>query len=416
LQVGGRRWQAAAAAAAAAAATAAAVAATAAAAAAELPAASSPPRPARALPPALARATHAPCAQARVALTALTIGLGALSSAGSIGISICVERDWTKALCGADAAALAQMNSVMRRIDLLALMLAPILSGLLMSYCSMLLAVVAIACYNAAAWLPEARLLRAAQRRSAELQAPKRESYEQLGGGPPKSAAASVKAALAAPVSNLLSGWGTYMRQPVLLPAVALAMLYFTVLSLGFLMTAFVKRMGLSELSVSLFRAAGALTGILATYTWPWLHSRLGILPAGAVGIGCQLLCLLPGVLPVLSYQAGGRGGGAAPAALLYVMMAGLAASRTGLWTFDLCVSQLLQDEVAQAELGGWLDAGCRLLAAGCWLLAAGCRLLACRYLFLLGQPSCFGEAAASPTGTVTAGWVREVGLAAAPD
>ncbi len=292
--------------------------------------------------------------QARVALTALTIGLGALSSAGSIGISICVERDWTKALCGSDDAALARMNAVMRRIDLLSLMLAPILSGLLMSYAGMLVAVGAIAAYNTAAWLPEARLLAAAQRRSPELQAPKRGAagYEQLDAGPGKSAAGALAGALAAPFTNLASGWGTYLRQPVLLPALALAMLYFTVLSLGFLMTAYVKRSGLSELVVSLFRAAGALTGILATFVYPALHSRLGILRAGAVGIGYQLLCLLLGVLPVFFHQAGVRSSGASPAALLYVMMGGLAASRTGLWLFDLCVSQLLQDEVAPAELG----------------------------------------------------------------
>ena len=39
-------------------------------------------------------------------------------------------------------------------------------------------------------------------------------------------------------------------------------------------------------------------------------------------------------------------------AAATHVLAAGLVASRFGLWTFDLCVSQLLQECVASQELG----------------------------------------------------------------
>jgi iron-regulated transporter 1 len=303
--------------------------------------------------------------QARYALTAFTILLGALSSAGSVGVSICVERDWTKAMCGADALALGRMNAVMRRIDLLCLMLAPIASGLLMTYAGLFPAVVIISVYNAVAWMPEIRMLQIAQRHSAALRLLKYSPSSMTSDDPAiatvvvtdvqqqqkASAAAILWSAVRAPVVNLVTGWSTYIRQPVLLPAVALAMLYFTVLSLGFMMTAYVKHQGLTEVVVSIFRAAGALTGILATFLYPWLQKRLGILTIGMLGICHQLLCLLVAVLPVLLYHMG-LPGGWSQLGLLYCTLTGVALSRTGLWLFDLCVSQLLQDEVEHSELG----------------------------------------------------------------
>jgi iron-regulated transporter 1 len=291
--------------------------------------------------------------------------LGALSSAGSVGVSICVERDWTKAMCGSDTLALARVNSVMRRIDLLCLMLAPIASGLLMTYAGLFPAVVIITAYNAVAWMPEVKMLQVAQRHSAPLRQLKNAPSSMASDDPDiaaavesdaqqqhkASAAAILWSAAKAPVVNLITGWSTYIRQPVLLPAVALAMLYLTVLSLGFLMTAYVKHQGLTEVVVSIFRAAGAVTGILATFLYPWLHKRLGILTTGLLGMCYQLLMLLVAVLPVLLYQLGVPGSWSQQA-LLYCTLAGVALSRTGLWLFDLCVSQLLQDEVGHSELG----------------------------------------------------------------
>lgn len=51
------------------------------------------------------------------ALTAASIACGATASVGSMGSTLAVERQWTKALCRGDTTALAAMNSG----DLLAL-------------------------------------------------------------------------------------------------------------------------------------------------------------------------------------------------------------------------------------------------------------------------------------------------------
>ena len=88
-----------------------------------------------------------------------------------------MEREWTKALCGADTAALASLNAAMKRIDLACLIASPIMVGLLMQHRlgapPMVAATLALLTWNLVAWGPEVVLLRYAQRRSAALAADK---------------------------------------------------------------------------------------------------------------------------------------------------------------------------------------------------------------------------------------------------
>lgn len=42
---------------------------------------------------------------------ALLIALGAISSAGALGATLSVEKEWTKAICGDDSAQLAKLNA-----------------------------------------------------------------------------------------------------------------------------------------------------------------------------------------------------------------------------------------------------------------------------------------------------------------
>lgn len=86
------------------------------------------------------------------------------------------------------------------------------------------------------------------------------------------------------------SGWAAYFHQSTLLPGLSLALLYFSVLSLGSLMTSYLAWQGLSEATLSLFRAVGALSGLLATVVFPPLqHCGLGLVGTGALSISWQV-------------------------------------------------------------------------------------------------------------------------------
>ena len=74
-----------------------------------------------------------------------------------------------------------------------------------------------------------------------------------------------------------------------------------------------------------------------------------GVAAAGTAGIWMQTAALWAGVAPSLALAAGWR----VPASVTtYGLVGGLVVSRVGLWTFDLAVSQLLQERVPDGELG----------------------------------------------------------------
>eukprot|EP00891_Asterochloris_glomerata_P005298 jgi/Astpho2/5298/e_gw1.00075.46.1_t len=215
-----------------------------------------------------------------------TILIGSISSVGAMGSTLSVEKEWTKTLCGTDSAALARLNSGMRAVDLTCLIAAPLAAGCLMTYGGIQVAIAAIALWNVMAWAPECLLLRRAQSWSSALSVPEAEK-----------------------------------------PAVQ----------------------GMSEAELSVYRGIGAVSGLLSTYTFPALQSRLGGLCCCLLGIYTQLTCLVVAVSPALLSLVGTR---VAPASTTHILVGGLVASRFGLWTFDLCVTQLLQEWVLNEELG----------------------------------------------------------------
>lgn len=183
--------------------------------------------------------------------------------------------------------------------------------------------------------------------------------------GDPSAASAAAARRRPGPLEALFGGWAVFWAQPVLLPSLALALLYLTCLSLGFLMTAFLRAQGMTEAALSLFRAGAAASGLLSTVAFPRLQRAAGLEAAGAAGVGWLNLCLWASAAPAaiaalagvpLSSPAagagGGAGGGSAPGPLLLLLLCGLAASRFGVWLFDLAVSQMQQERVAPAELG----------------------------------------------------------------
>ncbi|GIL55048.1 hypothetical protein Vafri_10701 [Volvox africanus] len=447
----------------------------------------------------------------------LTI-MGAASSSGSTGVSISVEREAVKALCGSDASALAALNSVMRAIDLSALLCAPLVAGLLMTVTRRPFTAAAVmAAYCCLAYVPEVLLLEAAFHAAPVLRRPKvpgaGDDGSATGGGPVDSSSCDEEAdertglladytdgtdgthvrvaggkatdaeaqscfgspvgedaakrgltgeaqvaarqikrapgpgsdedddndmtlglptstssswpdggdgvdgtsrpaatacrradlqlpsavaeggkrssdtsltvlAVAAPCTLSAAGgsaapavgyttrlrtmfrsaarqldlyfdsWRVYWNQPVLLLCLALALLYMTVLSLGFLMTSFLKWSGLSEVEVSAYRGIGALTGLAATAIFPPLLARAGLRFCAIAGITYQLTCLAAGVLPVVAVAIA-HGGDLRPSVTqVRVLVAGLVSSRTGLWLYDLAVTQLIQEDVRQEQLG----------------------------------------------------------------
>lgn len=71
--------------------------------------------------------------------------------------------------CIAATPLLLHAATVMRAIDLLSQMLAPVAAGFIMSYGSMLAAITVLSVYSLCAWVPECWFLRAAHSKSLAL-------------------------------------------------------------------------------------------------------------------------------------------------------------------------------------------------------------------------------------------------------
>lgn len=276
-------------------------------------------------------------------LAAMTvIVFGILSRVGTMGGTIAIEKDWTKCLAGSNHQELAKLNSNLKMIDLICLILAPILSGMLMSFCSLEVAVLQILAYNLIAWFPEVALLKYANRHAPQLQNKSASIKDDMEGKVPLSRKLQNYG------KSLLEGFNLYFKQTCVLAMLSLAFLYFTVLSFGFLMTPYLITLGLSEALLSIYRGFAALTGVLGAKAFPIFHSKLGLHTSGLLSITFFLFCILIGSLPdVLNLFFP-----VAKSLRFNLLVWAICLSRFGLWLFDLSVSQLLQERVDEGQLG----------------------------------------------------------------
>lgn len=269
---------------------------------------------------------------------------GVFTRVGAMGSTVAIEKDWTKALTGGDSSKLAKLNSTLKTIDLSCSILAPILSGVLMSVFSTTIAVIEILIYNIIVWFPQVALLQFAYVRAPQLhrkmsiEDEKSLTQDEVGW---KRWWEYLK--------SLWNGFGLYLKQRSVLAALALAILHLTVLSFGVLMTAYVKWLGLTEAVLSLYRGFGALTGVFGAKAFPYIHKKLGLFKTGFLAITFQLICVVLGAGPdvgnhlFLSISASSR---------FHLLVWGIALSRFGLWVFDLSVSQIIQEWVTEEHLG----------------------------------------------------------------
>lgn len=235
-------------------------------------------------PPSGARA-------ARGCLIGGVMAASCMARLASAGATMCVERKWLKALCAREPQAMASISAggkrcchsahvctehagtgalprgtkqatalpewpplpppppprpaglpAFRRIDLVCLFAAPILTGTLMTFASQRGAALALAAWNAATWGPQVLLLRWAAALGGMSPAAQGLLPPEPEPAPPQLALSPSRTTRPAALlrecrRQLRVFWGQSMALAIL----PLAMLYFSVLSLGLLMTSYLK-------------------------------------------------------------------------------------------------------------------------------------------------------------------------------
>ncbi|KAI3929566.1 hypothetical protein MKX01_025734, partial [Papaver californicum] len=254
---------------------------------------------------------------------------------------------------GKPAEVLLNMSSVIRRIDLSCKLFAHVASGFTISFISVEASVVALAVWNiTSVWL-QYWLLKSVydgiptlsennQRRNIRFE---QKDSEEI------SPSISTESDTKVLVSHLgstspfkvyiacLDAWIVYLQQDILLPGLAVFLLYYNVLSFGPLMSATLVWKGIPAYIVGIVRGLSAIIGIAATLLYPLLHSRISIVRKGLWSIWMPwsflLLCAISVWIQKSNISA-------------WMPMAGGAASQLGLWMFDLSVTQ--QDQVPDSD------------------------------------------------------------------
>ncbi|XP_064371144.1 solute carrier family 40 member 1 [Dromaius novaehollandiae] len=215
----------------------------------------------------------------------------------------------------------------------------------------------------------------------------------------------SCAARIAEPFITFRDGWVAYYNQPVFLAGMGLAFLYMTVLGFDCITTGYAYTQGLSGSVLSLLMGASAVTGIMGTVAFTWLRRKCGLVRTGLISgvaqFACLILCAIsvfmpgspldltvspfadlgarlfeseplptiasPGDKSEMAFATGMPNvlNGSTPAngdpemspepvplISVSLLFAGVIAARVGLWSFDLTVTQLLQENVMESERG----------------------------------------------------------------
>lgn len=298
-------------------------------------------------------------------LVVITNISGAIGVLSTLAGTILIEREWVVVMSnGQPPEVLTKMNSVIRRIDLICKLLAPVFSGFIISFISLKASAAILALWNMTSvwlqyWLLTSvyhgipALYESSQRRNQKLipndlleNSSIIESNESSicpEGRNMETEAPDWKMRIIEKLSIIpcLDAWIVYSKQEIVLPGIALALLYFTVLSFGTLMTATLEWKGIPAYVIGIARGISAIVGIGATVVYPILHSRISTLRTGLWSVWTQWCFLLVCVASIWVHNG---------IISAWMLMGGVAASRLGLWMFDLAVMQQMQDRVPESD------------------------------------------------------------------
>ncbi|GAB4833251.1 hypothetical protein Ancab_031498 [Ancistrocladus abbreviatus] len=282
-------------------------------------------------------------------LVGVTYFSGAVGVLSTLAGTILIEREWVVVISeDQPPGVLTKLNSIIRRIDLVCKLFAPVFSGFIISFISLTASAMALAVWNIVSVGLQYCLLISVYNGIPALSEEERRIASSTDDPKQSTADPKLTKSLLSQDANdsvvpentgrggiiekvlelpCFNAWKVYLKQDVALPGVALALLYFTVLSFGSLMTAALEWEGIPTYVIGIARGVSATIGIAATFTYPILQSHISTLRTGLWSIWSQwsFLLLCVGSIWVKN--------GIASASML---MAGVAASRLGLWMFDL--------------------------------------------------------------------------------
>ncbi|RDW94335.1 hypothetical protein BP5796_00098 [Coleophoma crateriformis] len=333
---------------------------------------------------------------------ACILSFGVIEAVSANGNMLAMERDWVPALKAPDGQPydLTNLNAVMRRIDLICKLAAPIFISTVISLTGVRTGAAVVGCMSAVSWGLEYWCARRVWLGNAQLRVPK---VVRDPGGNGSSEGLTRWQKLALGLKGYGQGFKNYFGSSVWIPSMSLALLHMSLLSYGAVFITYLLSVGYSLELITIARAAGSLVEISSTVVTPVGVKLLGkahdhggryqqideerddeindqtILNAedrpqkpgrtetglerlGLWGISWQLINLVPVVFALWSMTP--QTPSTAPSNLLSRFLSSttappiaaitlfffLSLSRLGLWIYDLTTQQLTQTLIAPSQ------------------------------------------------------------------
>ncbi|KAG0305886.1 hypothetical protein BGZ98_003363 [Dissophora globulifera] len=278
---------------------------------------------------------------------AFIIVFGCTLKLAFIGNSIAIEKDWAMIISDGH---LERLLPTMRRIDLVCKTLSPIFVGYLLLAPPLAITLV-ICSWTCASAVVEYLLVSQIYRAIPALSLRTPYSPSSSSSSPSPSNAGEEDASVAVPL-------GEYVRHKTFLCTLSLAILYMNVLSFGGTMTSYLVLIGYSSGLLGIMKAVAGIMGVAGTYAMPLMAERIGNIRTGLWSIWQLALTLVLVVVALALRNALG------PTATSVLVFGGMAASRLGLWIFDIAENLILQEYTASSHItsiSGWQYSLCNL-------------------------------------------------------
>eukprot|EP00455_Lapot_gusevi_P007360 TRINITY_DN13149_c0_g1_i2.p1 TRINITY_DN13149_c0_g1~~TRINITY_DN13149_c0_g1_i2.p1 ORF type:complete len:461 (+),score=65.56 TRINITY_DN13149_c0_g1_i2:53-1435(+) len=247
---------------------------------------------------------------------------------------ICIHKDWLVVVAHGNSTLQTQLNAGMRRIDLTCSVVAPLAIGVLADIFSPAIACLCIAGWSFMSFFVELLLNSWVYAQIPELHIKKAVVVADSGAEP-------------VPDVSLLQIFQSYYCHPVFYASVAYCFLYISCLSFGGIMVSYLKTLGVRDVWLAAGRGIAATVGVFATFIFPYVVGRKGLIWAGSFFGWLQLLCLLPLAVAFPVFRSNDQS-----TTFIVLIFVCICASRFGLWGFDMAETQLMQEEVALEEAG----------------------------------------------------------------
>uniref|UniRef100_A0A8C9PRA1 Solute carrier family 40 member n=1 Tax=Spermophilus dauricus TaxID=99837 RepID=A0A8C9PRA1_SPEDA len=355
-----------------------------------------------------------------VACYTVLITLAAVANLAGTALTITIQRDWIVSLTDGNGSQLAGMNAAVRRLDQIINIFAPLSVGQVMTWASHVIGCGFILGWNLVSLLVEFLFLsrvyhlvpQLAVKPQQQTGKPFLEKRQEPVPPPgtskePKDCKSHLEEERVTTKRFLLclqntqrllhtcrEGWETYCRQTIFLPGLGLAFLYMTVLGFDCITTGYAYTQGIGGSLLSILTALSALSGLMGTILFTWLRGHYGLVTTGVISswlhVGCLTLCVFSVFAPGSPFDTAvsslplSKNSSSSPELLkddqvtvlfdgqqdpeqpesyvsIILLFSGVILARIGLWSFDLTVTQLLQENIPEAERGAVNGVQCSL-------------------------------------------------------